>query len=96
MHGPPHLGEILRGLYLEPLRLSAQESAEAFGVSRTALTRLVNGRTHLSPEMAQRLATAFDTTVKLWLNLQHAHDVARAHQTERPKVRRLVKKTFAG
>ena len=91
MHNPPHPGEVLRGLCLEPLGLTIKETAEAIGVSRTAVSQLVNGRTRLSIGMAKRLAAAFRTTPDLWLNLQHAHDLWRLHNVRtRPRVRPLV------
>jgi addiction module HigA family antidote len=54
MHNPPHPGEILRTLCLEPLGLSVTEAAKALGVSRKTLSSLLNGRTGISPEMAIR------------------------------------------
>ena len=71
MHKPPAPGEVLRGHYLEPMGLTVTETAERLGVSRTALSQLLNGHTRLSAEMARRLARAFGTSVELWLNLQH-------------------------
>lgn len=75
MHNPPHPGEVLRGLYLEPNGLPISTVARAMGVSRTALSQLVNGHARLSLSMAQRLAGAFRTSPDLWLNLQHEHDL---------------------
>lgn len=89
MHDPPHPGEVLRGLYLEPLGLSVKETAEALGVSRTALSQMVNGHSRLSPDMARRLAAAFGTSVEVWLNMQHARDIAEARASAAPQVRRL-------
>ena len=71
MHKPPAPGEVLRGHYLEPMGLTVTETAARLGVSRTALSQLLTGHTHLSAEMARRLARAFGTSVELWLNLQH-------------------------
>jgi addiction module HigA family antidote len=97
MHNPPHPGEVLRGLYLEPLGLTVAETARAIGVSRTALSLLLNGHSRLSLNMAQRLAGAFGTGVETWLNLQHAHDLWRAYKAKRrPKVRSLVARNVAG
>ena len=61
MHNPPHPGEILKSLCLEPLGLSVTERP-ALGVSRKTLSSIVNGRAGISPEMAVRLSIAFDTT----------------------------------
>ena len=91
MHNPPHPGEVLRGLYLEPTGLSIAEMARAIGVSRTALSQVVNGHARVSLEMALRLAGAFRTSPELWLNLQHQHDLWRARKDpNRPRVRPLV------
>ena len=62
MHNPPHPGEILRSLCLEPLGLSVTDAAEALGVSRKTLSAILNGRAGISPEMAVRLSIAFDTS----------------------------------
>ena len=70
MYDPPHPGEVLRELCLEPLGLSVTRAAEALGVSRKTLSALLNGRTGISPEMAIRLSIAFDTSAESWLNQQ--------------------------
>ena len=64
MHNPPHPGEILRQLCLEPLGLSVTRTAKALGVSRKTLSAILNGRAGISPEMAIRLSKAFDTTAE--------------------------------
>ena len=93
MHNPPHPGEVLRELCLKPAGLTIKEVAEAIGVSRTALSQLVNGHSRLSPDMAHRLAGAFRTSVEMWLNLQHQHDLWIARREgKRPRVRPLVAK----
>ena len=80
MHDPPHPGEVLRELYIEPLGMSVTDVATALHTSRKNLSALLNGRAGVSPEMALRLAQAFDTTPESWLNLQAQRDlwVARA------------------
>lgn len=75
MHNPPHPGEILRGLCLEPLSLSVTDAAKALGVSRKTLSSVLNGRAGISPEMAVRLSIAFDTTAESWLNQQVQYDL---------------------
>lgn len=59
MKNPPHPGEIIRDLYLEPLGLTATEAAAGLGVTRKAFSLLVNGHAGISPEMAARLSKAF-------------------------------------
>ena len=70
MHNPPHPGEVLRELCLEPLGLSVSEAAKALGISRKTLSGILNGRAGISPEMAVRLSIAFDTSAESWLNQQ--------------------------
>ena len=75
MHSPPHPGEIIRELCLEPLELSVTEAAEGLGVSRKTLSAILNGHAGISPEMALRLSMAFDTTPESWLNQQTQYDL---------------------
>lgn len=75
MHNPPHPGEVLRELCLEPLDLSVTRAAEALGVSRKTLSAILNGRAGISPEMALRLAQAFGTSAESWLNQQMQYDL---------------------
>ncbi len=89
MHDPPHPGEILRELYLEPLGLSVSAAAEALGISRVTLSRLVNGKAGVSAEMAIRLARAFDTSPDLWLGMQVEQDLWNARDTDVREVRTL-------
>lgn len=78
MHTPPHPGRIVRQECLEPLGLTVTAAAKALGVSRVALSELVNERRGISPEMAIRLSKAFGSTPELWAGLQLDHDMARA------------------
>ena len=80
MCSPAHPGEVLKELYLEPLGLSVTKAAIALGVSRKTLSAIVNGRYGVSPDMAMRLAKAFGTTAKLWLNMQQNYDLWVARQ----------------
>jgi len=80
MHNPPHPGEILRGLCLEPLNLSVTDAATALGVSRKTLSAILNGRAGISPEMAVRLSIAFKTSAESWLNQQVQYDLWRAEK----------------
>ena len=80
MYNPPHPGEILKELCLEPLGLSVTDAAKALGVSRKTLSSILNGRAGISPEMAVRLSIAFDTTAESWLNQQVRYDLWQAEQ----------------
>jgi addiction module HigA family antidote len=75
MHDPPHPGEVLRGLYLEPLGLTVTEAARRLDVTRKTLSELVNGRAGVSPEMALRIGAATKTTPESWLNMQTYYDL---------------------
>ena len=89
MHNPPHPGEILRQLCLEPLGLSVTEAAKGLGVSRKTLSAILNGRSGVSPEMAVRLSLAFGTTSESWLNQQVQYDLWQAEK--RRKSLRVMK-----
>ncbi len=92
MHNPPHPGEVIRGLCLEPLELSVTEAAEGLGVSRKTLSAILNGHAGISPEMALRLSIAFDTTPESWLNQQTQYDLWAA---KKAKKQLRVKKLYA-
>ena len=90
MFNPPHPGEILKELCLEPLGLTVTKAAEALGVSRKTLSAILNGKAGISPEMAIRLSIAFDTSAESWLNQQAQYDLWLARQNQRElKVQRL-------
>ena len=83
MHNPPHVGEILRELYLEPLEISITDAAERLGVSRQALSRLVHEKTGISAEMAIRLSKAFTTSPDYWVNLEKQYELWQALKKHR-------------
>ena len=76
MHNPPHPGEIIKELCLEPLGLSVTAAAKALGVSRKTLSSIINGKAGISPEMAVRLSIAFNTSSESWLSQQVQYDLA--------------------
>lgn len=80
MHNPPHPGEVLKELCLEPLELSVTRAAEALGISRKTLSAILNGRAGISPEMAIRLSIAFGTSAESWLTQQAQYDLWLAEQ----------------
>lgn len=82
MKNPPHPGRVVRLSCLEPLGLSVTDAAAVLGVSRQALSNLVNGRARISTDMAIRLAKAFGSTTETWIRLQAAYDVAQAADRE--------------
>ena len=80
MHNPPHPGEVIRALCLEPLELTVTDAAAALGVSRKTLSAILNGRAGISPEMAVRLSIAFGTSAESWLNQQTQYDLWHAEK----------------
>jgi addiction module HigA family antidote len=92
MHNPPHPGEVIRELCIEPLGITVTETARALGVSRKALSELLNRHTGISPEMAIRLSIAFDTTPESWLTQQMQYDIWQLKQSRKKlKVKHLKK-----
>lgn len=72
---PTHPGSILKEDYLIPLSITVQDMATTLGVSRKTLSKIINCRGSVSPDMALRLSRAFDTTPELWMNLQKNYDL---------------------
>lgn len=94
MHNPPHPGEIIRELCLKPLGLSVAGAAKALRVSRKTLSEILNGRAGVSPEMAIRLAIAFDTTPESWMSQQTQYDLWKASK-KRKALEKKVKSLAA-
>ncbi len=93
MHNPPHPGVFIREVCIEPLGLTITQAADALGVTRKALSELVNGKAGISPMMALRLAKAFNTTPESWLEQQLHYDlwVAKQKKLNLKKVKELWK-----
>ena len=91
MHNPPHPGEIVRWDCLEPLGLTVTRAAQGLGVSRQALSSLINGKADLSVEMALRLSRAFGSTPETWLGMQTAYVLWQVRERNREiKVERFA------
>jgi addiction module HigA family antidote len=89
MKNPAHPGRIVRSACLEPLGLSVTAGAKVLGVTRQTLTKIINGRSGISAEMAIRLAKAFGSTADTWVRMQGSYDLAQARKDEsKIKVRR--------
>ena len=80
MHNPPHPGEFLAAVYMEPNGLSGRELAGKLGVSPSTLSRVLRGTSAVSPEMALRLERALGRSAESWLALQGNHDLWQAKQ----------------
>jgi addiction module HigA family antidote len=81
MHNPPHPGEFINDVYLEPHGVSGRELAEKLDVAPSTLSRVLKGSSRITPEMALRLSKAIGRSPESWLAMQDAHDlwVARKH-----------------
>jgi len=75
MHNPPHPGEFITTVYLEPNGISGRELASRLGVSPSTLNRILTGRSSVSPEMALRLSKCLGRSPESWLAMQHSHDL---------------------
>jgi addiction module HigA family antidote len=80
MHNPPHPGEIIKGLWLEPMGVSITKAAKAMGISRKTLSKIVNKQGRVTPEMAIRLSLALGSSPESWLGHQTAYDLWQAEQ----------------
>ncbi|MDR3159259.1 MAG: HigA family addiction module antidote protein [Zoogloeaceae bacterium] len=94
MKNPPHPGELLREDVIAELGLTVKEAADRLGMSRVALSRVLNGHAAISPDLAVRLEMAGISTARAWMSMQINHDLARARLHAQPPVRAL--QTAAG
>lgn len=80
MYNPPHPGEVLYTLYIEPAGLNITQTAKALSMPRSALSEIINGRRGVSPKVAIKLAKAFGGTAESWLNMQVSYELWQAEQ----------------
>ena len=81
MHNPPHPGEVIKELCLEPRSMNVIEFAEVLGVSQQDLSAILNGKASITPEIAIRLEKAFGTSPESWLNQQIQYDLWQTEKT---------------
>jgi addiction module HigA family antidote len=81
MHNPPHPGEFLSAVYLEPFGVSGRELAAQLDVSASTLSRVLKGTSRVTPEMSLRLSKAVGRSAESWLAMQDAHDLWIARQS---------------
>lgn len=93
MHNPPHPGEFITAVYLEPNDLSVREMATALGVSPSTLSRLLNGVTSISPVMALRLSKGLGRSPESWLAMQSNYDLW--HARRESKLGRISRLRFS-
>jgi len=80
IHNPLHPGFIVKDALIDNTRLTVTDAAHRLGITRTTLSRLLNGHAGISPEMALRLAKFFGNSVEMWMNLQSQYDIWRIQQ----------------
>ncbi len=89
MHSPPHPGAMLKDEVLGALGLNVTDAARKLGMARVTLSRIVNGRAGISPDLAIRLETAGISTARFWMALQMNYDLAQARSHRQPAVEKL-------
>ena len=89
MKNHPHPGELLREDVLRPLGIAVTDAAHRLGMSRTTLSRVINGRAGISPDLAIRLERAGVSTARFWMTLQTNYELSQAEQRAQPTVQRL-------
>ena len=80
MDNPPHPGEFITDIYLEPNHISGRELATKLGVAASTLSRVLNGSNRVSPEMALRLSKVLGRSAESWLAMQYNYDLWQARQ----------------
>ena len=93
MHNPSHPGEMLKEDILPDLGLTVTDAAEQLGVSRVALSRVINGRAAISAELAIRLAQWLGGSAEIWLRAQLQYDLWNAEQKSKAKVKPAIRHT---
>lgn len=90
IHHHPHPGQTIKVMVFDPMDLSVTEAAERLAMSRVALSRVLNGKAGISPDLAIRLEMAGVSTAAFWMGLQSSYDLWLARQREQPTVLPLV------
>ena len=80
MYNPPHPGELIKGLWLEPIGASITDAAHALGVSRKTLSKIINGKGRITPELALRLSITLGSSPESWLGHQATYDLWQVEQ----------------
>ncbi|SFM69201.1 addiction module antidote protein, HigA family [Ectothiorhodospira mobilis] len=90
LFNPPHPGEILREDVIEALGLTVSDAAKRLGLTRVQLSRVLNERAGISPDLAVRLERAGISTARQWMALQSSYELWQAEQRSQPDVERLI------
>ena len=89
MHNPPHPGLVVKRMLIEGAHLSVTKAAKALGIGRVTLSKVLNKKSGISPEMAVRLSLALNTSSEMWINMQSMYDLWQAEK-KRKKLRVVV------
>jgi addiction module HigA family antidote len=81
MYNPPHPGEFIQEIYLEPFRITGRQLAFKLGVAPSTINRILKGRSGISSEMALRLSKAVGRSAESWLTMQNSYDLWHARQS---------------
>ncbi len=90
MYNPPHPGRLVKRILIKSLALTVTEAAAALGVGRITLSKIINEKSGISPQMAIRLSLYLNTSSEMWLGMQNMYDLWQAER-ERNKLRRVIK-----
>jgi antitoxin HigA-1 len=80
-HNPPHPGEFIKQTYIDPLNISLRKVASDLGVAPSTFSRLIKGKSHLTPEMALKLSKAFGRTPESWMQMQTNYELWKVRKT---------------
>jgi antitoxin HigA-1 len=90
MHNPPHPGKLVKRMLIEGVGITITEAAKALDVGRITLSKIINGKSGISPEMAVRLSIVLNTSSEMWINMQAMYDLWQAEKKRRRFWKRLV------
>jgi len=80
MYNPPHPGEIIKNLWLDPMNISIKKAAEAMDISRKTLSNIIHKKGKVTPEIAVRLSMALGSSPESWMGHQTAYDLWQVEQ----------------
>lgn len=91
MHNPPHPGLLVKRMLIDGAGLSVTAGSKALGVGRVTLSKLLNKKSGISPEMAVRLSLALNTSSEMWVNMQSMYDLWQAEKKRKKfRVKRIL------
>ena len=94
MHNPPHPGAFIEEMFLKELNLSVRDLADAISVSPSTMSRVISGKSGISPAMAVKLSAATGRSARSWMNMQGNYDLWHAEKalaTDLKAIKKLKK-----